>query len=219
MDSKMRFELFGMDLLEPTAILWNLAVAAASLIFYIQLKTIRTGSGFLKFWRLFFFLFFVASLFGAVGHGWFLYFGLYGKIVPWTSTIFAIAAAEMAMASLLKRGLLRNLIFGITALQLASTLAITAFLQDFLPVAINTIVGLLLIVTPLSIVHQVNYSKHFRLFWIGVITLLPSAFFFLLKINLHPLFTKDDASHLFILICLAFFYAGVKRTASVNRIH
>jgi predicted membrane channel-forming protein YqfA (hemolysin III family) len=45
---------------------------------------------------------------------------------------------------------------------------------------------------------------------IGVVVLLPSAFVFLLKLNIHRWLNKDDLSHLFMLGAIICFYLAMR---------
>jgi hypothetical protein len=50
----------------------------------------------------------------------------------------------------------------------------------------------------------------------GVIIMLPAAFVFLFKINIHLWLNKDDLSHLIILTGIIFFYSTLQRWGRKN---
>ena len=54
---------------------------------------------------------------------------------------------------------------------------------------------------------------------LGVIIMLPSAFVFLFKLNLHKWLNKDDLSHLLILTGIIFFYSTLQRWGRKNALN
>jgi hypothetical protein len=80
----------------------------------------------------------------------------------------------------------------------------------FLPIALNTIFGVIISAGILS--YQFSKKEQaFKTIFLGVIIMLPSAFVFLLKINIHPWFDKNDLSHTLLTIGIVFFYFGVEK--------
>ena len=79
----------------------------------------------------------------------------------------------------------------------------------FLPIAFNTIVGM----TSATGVLAYRYSKKidplFKHFLIGLLVMLPTAFIFLFKVNLHQWFDKNDFSHVLFSIGLIYYYLGI----------
>ena len=82
----------------------------------------------------------------------------------------------------------------------------------FLPTAMNTMLAVVLIAGFLGNYYSKKIGIEFKYFVFGVLVLLPSAFVFLFKINLHPWFDKNDLSHVLMFIGIIYFYLGVKRT-------
>jgi len=53
----------------------------------------------------------------------------------------------------------------------------------------------------------------------GTLVLIPSAFIFILDVNLHELFNRDDLSHFIILITIIFYYKAIhERDKVVNKL-
>ena len=80
----------------------------------------------------------------------------------------------------------------------------------FLPIAINTILGVFISV---SIVGAANIKSQEGFQWllIGVLAMLPGAVTFLMKINLFQWFDKGDLSHVFMTIGVCLYYVGIKK--------
>jgi hypothetical protein len=83
----------------------------------------------------------------------------------------------------------------------------------FLPIAINTILGTILSAGILGVVFYRKHQAPFHYFSYGVLAMLPAAFFFLMKINLHPWMDKNDVSHILLSIGNVFFYIGIIKVA------
>ena len=81
----------------------------------------------------------------------------------------------------------------------------------FLPIAINSILGLLIGVGIFSYQFKNKISASFASIFVGIAVIFPSAFIFIFKINLHQWFSKNDFSHILMIIGLIFFYRGVSK--------
>jgi predicted membrane channel-forming protein YqfA (hemolysin III family) len=89
----------------------------------------------------------------------------------------------------------------------------------FLPIAFNTILGVLLSAGVLGYQFY-KKEKSFKHIVTGVIIMVPSAFVFLIKINPAQWFDKNDLSHLLLTAGIIFFYLGivkVKKSGFLNR--
>jgi hypothetical protein len=62
------------------------------------------------------------------------------------------------------------------------------------------------------LIEQILSAK-FKFFWLGVLILLPTAFIFLLKININKWFDKNDFSHVLFIIGITYFYLGISGVA------
>ena len=82
----------------------------------------------------------------------------------------------------------------------------------FLPIAINTMFGLILSAGILGYRFSKSIHRDYRYFYYGVLIMIPSAIIFLAKINLHPWFDKNDLSHVFMTIGIIYFYIGTVKT-------
>ncbi len=80
----------------------------------------------------------------------------------------------------------------------------------FLPVVINTIIGVFISVAFASSLN-LKFQGSFKWFILGVVVMLPSSIIFLMKINLFRWFDKGDLSYLLMTIGITLFYLGIKK--------
>lgn len=218
---KIEFELFGLELLEPMAIITDTLLGGLSLVFaYIMAKKISSNLPFYKNWMIFFIIFGVGAILGGIGHTFYNQLGIPGKIPSWLAGPLSIFFLEKAMISLHWNEKLRkklNVISNVKMIIVYVLFTIILFTADvkgnlslpFLPIAFNTIVGIIGTAGVLGFRYTEKLSVKFKFIWLGVLILLPTAFIFLLKINVHPWFDKNDFSHLLFMIGITYFYLGV----------
>ena len=219
--TKIRVELNGLVLLEPNAIVTDLIMAVTSLYIARKLYSSRRSSGFTKYWYYFFLTFGFGALLGSMGHGLFHYLGPQGKFPSWISGILSTYFIEKAMIKSYERHNKNNVLgkiafFKMIAVFLLVITVISSAAFDknhtigFLPVTINTIIGVFISVSVISGANIKNQSG-FKWLIFGVIVLLPSAVIFLMKINLVQWFDKGDLSHVFMTIGICLYYFGITK--------
>lgn len=218
---KIRFEFLGLELLEPMAFVTDTLLGGLSLFFaYKMTKHIDSNLPFYKNWKLFFIIFGLGAFVGGIGHTFYNQLGIIGKIPSWVSGPVAIFFLEKAMISLHWNKKLIKTMNQVSVVKLA--LVYLAFLYlllfadksgnpnlPFLPVAINTILGVTSAAGVLGFKYTEKISAKFKFFWLGVLIMLPTAFIFLMKINLHQWFDKNDFSHILLMIGITYFYLGI----------
>ncbi|MCB9222565.1 MAG: hypothetical protein R2780_13085 [Crocinitomicaceae bacterium] len=220
---KIHFVLFGLDLVEPMALITDLIMGSISVYFGIKVGKIKSEHPFYQYWKWFFLIFGIGSIIGGFGHVMYNYWGVPGKFLSWLSGPVSVYCLEQGMISLYPD----RKIFG--RLKLASfwkfVAVITAWIlvlvfvdlsekpsRGFLPIAINTIVGVSLTAGILGMIYfRKGLSPLYKYFYLGVLIMLPSAFVFLLKINLHQWFDKNDLSHILLTLGIIYFYIGIKK--------
>ena len=94
---KMRFSAFGLDLLEPNAIIGDLLIFFLSLFFAFKVYPLISTKKFYKYWFYFFIVFGFGFLLGGLGHLFFNYWGIPGKYAGWYFSVFSVFFAEQAM--------------------------------------------------------------------------------------------------------------------------
>jgi hypothetical protein len=194
---KIEFQLLGFELLEPMALITDSILGLLSLYFAYKVSKITSELSFYRYWKLFFIFFGIGILLGGIGHTFYNQLGMYGKVQGWFLAPFAIYLSKVILVYIV------FVIFLITSEE--SKLST----QPFLPIAINTIIGFIGFVGLLGVRYTQNISVKFKYFWLGIIILFPTALIFLLKVNLHPYFNKNDFSHLIFCVGITYFYLGV----------
>ncbi len=219
---KIQFVLFGLDLVEPMAIITDTILGVFSVWFAWKLAKRNSNHSFRTYWIWFYLVFGIGAFVGGLGHTFFNYWGIPGKFPSWIAGPMSIYLLEQAMISVhpsderiaqFKLASFWKMILVYVAFSLVCYYApIEENAQlAFLPTAINTILGVTLTAGFLGRYYVKALNVDYRFFVWGVLVMLPTAFIFLLKINLHPWFDKNDLSHVLMLIGIAFFYKGAKR--------
>jgi hypothetical protein len=226
---KLEWSLMDYKILEPNTLVTDTLMALVSLYLGYLLYKKHFNTRFSNRWFHFFILFGISSFLGGLGHALFHYFGAMGKMPNWITGIVAIYLIERAMASEIvaeaSRKKYENFIFYkmilvfIIFAWVISTQAINEKPElGFLPLAIHTIVVVLTSAGILGYSLSKTKNKAFKYFYWGVAIILPSAFFFLMKINPINWFDKNDVSHLFITIGIIYFYIGTVEVSKTKAI-
>lgn len=220
---KIQVEVFGLTITEPNGFLTDTIMAVVSLILAYYVYRNKLSTPFLKYWFLFFLIYGISSFSGGLGHAFYSYWGVAGKFFNWISGIYAIYILELAMIKLVqpieKRKLYEKLAFLKVSLVFIvfGTVCVTQPISEnpslaFLPIAFNTILGVILTVGVLGYHYSKLYHPDYKYFYYGVLIMVPSAAIFLGKINPHPWFDKNDLSHVLLTIGIIFFYIGINKT-------
>lgn len=219
---KIRFEWFGFHLQEPMAFVTDTIISILCLYFVFRLSKLQeTDHPFYTYWKYFFILFGIGSIGGALGHLLFQYWGVFGKFPSWFLGIVAVYSLEQGMIALHPDQRRFSILKTLSQLKMVAVFAAVTLVclygpihekpsLGFLPIAINTIIGVLLAAGFLGFAYVKKLSPIYKYFIWGVLVMLPSAFIFLLKINLHQWFDKNDFSHVLLAIGITYFYLGVK---------
>ncbi|UXP33319.1 hypothetical protein N6H18_05060 [Reichenbachiella agarivorans] len=207
--TKISFELWGLDLLEPMGFILNMVMCLICVILYMRLRN-QQSSDFTRYWINFFWLFAVSTFFGGFSHLLFNYLGMLGKIPGWLAAVLAISSIEMAVATQYPDRLitLKN------AIRVKAVLALLLLSVDlqFTWVMIHTAIGLLIILGAASI-HLIKMGEsQFSFFLYGIAAMILTLPFRLGQIDPHLWFNRDDVSHLLMMLTLVLFYKGVKYT-------
>lgn len=220
---KIEFQMFGLELLEPMAIITDTIMGGLSIYFGIRVLNFKKSIPFYKFWALFFLVFGIGSILGGIGHTFYNQFGLVGKVPSWLCGPISIYFGERAMISMHWKNDSKKQLVKWFNIKLIVVYIIFLYLLffvrndnpnlPFLPIAINTILGLTATVGVLGFKYMEKISVKFKFFWLGILIMLPSAFIFLFKINVHQWFDKNDFSHILITIGMVYWYLGVTKLA------
>jgi len=218
----IEFVLFGLELVEPNVFITDTLLGLLSIYFGIKLYRAGSADPFFKNWRYFFYAFGVGAIAGGAGHMLITYTGLAGKIPAWIMGIIAVHFIELAMLSAHQKESFTLYFRKISNIKLYVVLFSLSLILIFsnrvrtvefsiLLVIINTLVGVVMTTGVLGAAYRRSgLSDSFRHLVTGVIIMLPSSLVFILDINLHRWFDKNDLSHLILGIGIYFFYKGVR---------
>jgi hypothetical protein len=203
------FELFGLHLQEPMALVTNWCMCIFAFYAY---KNIPAESGdFLKYWRFFFGFMTIGTFFGGLGHLFYQYTGIYGKMPCWIFGTIAGLAASLGMFSLIKNTKWRNLLIRIAILESFTMLVAAMVFKSFIFIAVDAVFTYLF---ACGFVGYFLFKKSVpgaMNIVVGVMVLFPSVFLFVFKINFHKFLNRDDLSHLLMLGCIILFFLGTKK--------
>ena len=93
---KIEFEIWGLQLLEPMALILNLIMCFQSFHHYREIKN-SFASPFSSYFGKFFLFISISTFFAAWSHLFYNYFGMLGKIPGYSTTIVSISMLEYAM--------------------------------------------------------------------------------------------------------------------------
>lgn len=204
----INFDFLGFHLQEPMALVTNGFTFVFS--FYAAFKLRKSEKTIFKLFFWFYLLLGISTFFGALGHLFFQYAGLYGKIPSWITAVLAALFGGMAMLQFKQTSTFKTISLIFLYVQSIVLLTLSLIYMNFIFVALNAIITYLLYFGILSFGGWLN-GKHFlQSFWIGILILLPSAFIYLLNLNIHKWFNRDDFSHILMFFCIFYFYKGIQ---------
>jgi hypothetical protein len=211
---KIEFEMWGLQLLEPMALILNLVMSFQSFLYYQKIRA-SFASPFSAYFSKFFLFISISTFFAAWSHLFYNYLGLVGKIPGWATSIISISMLEYAMVIYLyPKG--NILLKSIIAILIASAFGLLIFELKFLWVAIHTAIGIVLFLgVPFSIRIAKGTDQVGFFFWgfISLLILLPVE---VLRLNLHPWFQHHEISHIFMICALYCFSKGVRQTELIS---
>ena len=216
------FLLFGLDLTDPTDFIYDVVLGILAFYYAYKISRFSVSTDFFKYWKSFFFYFGLATFLSAFGHLFYNYFYYFGKLPGWLFIPISTYWIERAMLSPHKNNKLVEKLKKLFLFKLI-TIYIVCFVVWlnidplekphllFLPIAIDTVLGLILIAGYFCFKFSKEISSNFKYILFGILVILPSVPVFMLKINLHQWFSKNDFSHILMLFGITFFYFGVKK--------
>ncbi|MCC6699940.1 MAG: hypothetical protein IT221_00345 [Fluviicola sp.] len=204
----IQFDFLGLHLQEPMAMVTNGLLSLFSFYAFFNLKNQRTKAHF--FWSLFYLTFAISTFFGVWGHALFQYFGIVGKFPCWITGAIANGFAAMGMLHFAGYSQPKKYSFAIVWIKSLLLLIIALITKKFVFVAIDAILTYIIYTGVYGFMLFKRGALTVKWMVIGVLVLLPSAFVFLLKLNIHRWLNKDDLSHLFMLGAIICFYIAMR---------
>jgi hypothetical protein len=209
LSDKIAFDLFGLHLLEPMALITNWIMSAFSLFAYLKLKNTATHD--VVYWKKFFFWFAISTFFGGIGHLFFNYFDNLGKFPNWITGVLSGYFAGKAIIVNLKNNALEKKCELFLIIKGAILLLASIATLKFVFVALDSIITYVIFCGFMANSFYKKGILELKYMTYGVLVCLPSIFIFFFKINPHRWLNKDDLSHLLMLACIIFFYIGAKK--------
>jgi len=217
----VEFNLFGYDLIEPNALIGDTFIALVSLFFGYKVYKMNQKSAFFKNWNIFFIIFGISFIGGGLGHSFFNQWGVQGKYFGWVTSIIAVYFIEQAMISLYPNENKQSFFKKLSAYKfiLAEISLILIFIiadldsnpqKGLLVPSLSTAIGFISCLLILGIKYQKSITPSFKWFWVSVLTMVPSTIFQGMKISVHPLFDRNDMSHILLVLSLVFYFMGIK---------
>jgi hypothetical protein len=203
---KIPFEWAGLQLLEPMAILLNMAMAVLSGYFAWRLYG---GTTYERAWGYFFLTFALGSVAGAVGHGMYGYWGIPGKMPGWFISLLAIYFLEQAQIMALPAGSAVKTWNRLSSGKLLVLALGVAWKPSFVWVIIQTATGLIPALLVFGWMYQAQYPSH-KKFWQAFALMIPALVLVVFKLDPHLWMNRDDVSHLLMLGTLALCYQAVR---------
>lgn len=226
---KISWKPFGLDLVEPNAMLGDTLILIVALVFAYKTASLSSDSKYYQRWKWFFIIFGVGFFMGGLGHFFFNYWGVPGKYASWYLGIIASFFVETAMFTIYPDEPKRK--FFIRLAQLKMTLALIAATSVFMFIdlnadpqrgllvpTLNSIIGLGLTIGVLGYYYSKRISSSFNYLWLSTLILIPSAVVQSMKINIHPWLDRNDISHVLLIVSLFMYYKSIKGFASEQSI-
>lgn len=206
----IHFDFFGLHLQEPMALIFNWIITAFSFYAFNRLGLFKNKANF--YWRLFYLTFGISTFFGGLGHLFFQYTGFFGKYPSWIFGCIANGFAGMGMLYFKGVSEPKRIAFYVIWIKSIGLCTVSILTQKFIFVAIDAILTYVCYtgVYAYVLMKRNDSGKFLRNMLIAVAILLPSAFVFILKLDIHQWLNKDDISHLLMLGAIYYFYLGLK---------
>ncbi len=211
------YEFMGLQITEPFTWLTNWLVAAFVFGFGHFLYRDKQADATQKFWSIFFVFIGLASLTGGTAHGFINYVGHNFHYTAWILTGMAVFAAELATIQLIENDKTRAVIRIIIYAQLIVMVGSVMYLNNFNSVRINSAIGLVGVVIPVSIIHYLKHKdKRSILIIIGVLSNLIPGAIHAFKISYNQWFNFNDVSHIVMIFCFYILYRGAKQNVNID---
>jgi len=202
----IHFTLGGLELQEPNVFVSDWIVAVFCLFISLKIKGMNNTRN--RYFLLFYVFLCISTFCGGLGHLFFHYLGVFGKFPSWITV--SIGSFYFCKAMLENRlGQRIVWIDHLVWLKALVLFVLSVVFQKFIFIAVDSIVSYLFFGGVLGGILWRNMQIYMRFIVYGTLVLIPSAFIFILDINLHVFFNRDDFSHVLILISSLLFYRAV----------
>ncbi len=205
----IEFSAFGLKLQEPMAIVtnWSISLFCVFAVFSIKWNDSYPSQSFKWFYT----VLGISTFLSGFGHSLFQYFDVFGKFPAWITAASSGYFISMGILFYWKDKKSYSFLKIFLIVKTISFISLSLITQKFLFIAIDSILTYIIYCGILPYLIWKKGMNEMKYFFLGIIVLLPSAFIFLMNINLHLYLNRDDLSHLIILVTIMFFYAAIKK--------
>jgi hypothetical protein len=205
----------GLRIQEPIITLTCFVVTAFSFTGFYKTRNISYHPAF-HYYRIFVLFIGISTLIGAfVGHAFQDNFGIGGKFCTWFTSMVGVTLAQQAAFMRLRGHISKRnytLLSILVWVQLAVCIMVTSIMQEFLYVEIHTAIGMLLTVCSIETwLYAKNKSRISLNIIAGITMMIFAVLFHIFKISATSWFTYFDFGHVFMGICLFFFWMSILR--------
>ena len=196
---------------QPMNLIMNWLIALACIICFRKLRG-RSSDIYTRWWSRFFLLMGISAFFGGLGHLLSFYSAYPLKTISWCFAAVSIFSAEMGSIELFgSEGSNKRILRVISISKLLLTLVITTLYFSFTIVKWNSAAGFLGIIMPIHVWYFMKTRDNFSL-WVvaGVLSMVGPAIVHGFNLSPHPLFDKDDLSHVLMIITFFILYTGIR---------
>ncbi|MBI2259063.1 MAG: hypothetical protein HYU67_09200 [Flavobacteriia bacterium] len=204
----VQLNIAGFSFQEPMALLTNWFIAAFCFIVYFFTPWAYSTSS--ESFKKFYLFLGLSTFLGGFGHFFYQYTGMLGKNPSWIFAVFAGFYIGKGILVYWRDNIYYAFWHRFLFFKSLFLLLLTLSLQKFVFVAIDAILTYVLYSGFIAWRISIREKKEMKYFVYGMFILFPSAFIFLMDINLHRYLNRDDLSHVLMFFCIIFFYFGVR---------
>ena len=195
--------------------LTDLVVSAVCLTAYYRLTQQKRSGRTQLFFRLYFLLMGLATLFGGIiGHGFLYLFSFAWKLPGWIISMFSIALIERSSiehAKSLVHPRISKFFLALNIVELFTVMAITIYTLDFQWVEFHSGYGLLAIVLTFhGFVYLKTRDPGSGIIIMGVLVASIAALIFMNEVSINIWFNHIDLSHMLMAVAAYLLYRGAR---------
>jgi len=206
---------------EPIVTITDLVVSLLCFWFAYRLHTSGNKSRGTWYFKLYFLLMGVATLFGGVfGHAFLYALSWEWKLPGWIVSMFSIMMIERGAIEhtrLVFKPQIIKVLSIVNILELLTFMSLTFYFMDFFFVEFHSGYGLMFVVLGLeSFLYFKTKNAASKNILIGIGIAAVAALFFMNQWIIHPWFNHISASHTLMAVAAFFFYEGAKRVSQAS---
>lgn len=214
--SQPSISLFGIRIDEPINTLTDLLVSAVCFYAFYQLTKRKLSAKTFLYFRMYFLLLGLATLFGGlVGHGFLYTFSFAWKLPGWIISMLSVAFIERSSIEHARPQIdprIGKFFLVLNILELFTVMTITSYTLNFEWVELHSGYGLLGVVLPFhSYVYYKTRDRGSLIIIGAVIIASVAALVFMNQLSLSPWFNYIDISHVLVASAAFVFYHGALR--------